>query len=219
METQKYHAQYIDDFGTEETIILNDGRTLQMRLRGVDFRGSMIDDWKSIKGREHCRSLFTFDEWNQLFAFSLHFQMPVTFVDNQLSKDAMLAVNLEIGKPQPKNLAVTTSLRIALITSDNHFQPDKAYEWFDDGLLAIRNLLPENCYLRCCHSCAHSDYSPAGYGMFGCLTCFKNAKEEYLSLKGKAAFFQLMDRSAGMVQETFLCQEFEFRKPGTGYRG
>jgi hypothetical protein len=43
-----YHAKYCDEFGEEITTIKNDGKLLRMILRGVEFQGSMLDDWEAI---------------------------------------------------------------------------------------------------------------------------------------------------------------------------
>lgn len=51
------------------------------------------------------------------------------------------------------------------------------------------------------------------------MACFRNSEQAYLSLKGKAAYFNLQKEIAEFVQETYLCPEFEKRIAGTGYRG
>ena len=73
--------------------------------------------------------------------------------------------------------------------------------------------------MKCCHTCAFSDYHPVGTGTFGGLACFRDHKQEYLALKGKAALMHFFNKSTENVQETYLCPEFEKRIPGTGYRG
>ncbi|HSY47275.1 MAG TPA: hypothetical protein VLC46_00525 [Thermoanaerobaculia bacterium] len=73
--------------------------------------------------------------------------------------------------------------------------------------------------MRACINCLHSDYSPYGHGLFGYMTCFRNRKAEYLRVKSKDDFWKVHDHFEEMVQETYLCPEFERRVPGTGYRG
>lgn len=68
-------------------------------------------------------------------------------------------------------------------------------------------------------SCAFSDYHPVGNGLFGCLACFRDNKQQYLAAQDKYALMNLWDTHTEYVQETYHCDEFEKRKPGTGYRG
>jgi hypothetical protein len=73
--------------------------------------------------------------------------------------------------------------------------------------------------MRACFSCAFSDYSPAGHGLFGGLACFRGAKEEYAGVQDKRGIFELWSRRTEYVQETHVCEEHRPRVPGTGYRG
>jgi hypothetical protein len=70
-----------------------------------------------------------------------------------------------------------------------------------------------------CINCMYSDYSPYGHGLFGWMMCFRNIREEYRRVRGKADFWSVHDRYDRLVQETYLCPVFERRVPGTGYRG
>tara|TARA_R110000850_G_scaffold275084_1_gene413662 strand:+ start:2131 stop:2304 length:174 start_codon:yes stop_codon:yes gene_type:complete len=56
-------------------------------------------------------------------------------------------------------------------------------------------------------------------GYLGDMMCFRNLKQEYLQVKSKQEFFHIHDHFERQVQETWLCDEFELRVPGTGYRG
>jgi hypothetical protein len=56
--------------------------------------------------------------------------------------------------------------------------------------------------------------------LFGTLQCFRHDKAGYRAVAGKVDLFRLMEKaSAPCVQETWRCEEFEERAPGTGYRG
>ena len=80
--------------------------------------------------------------------------------------------------------------------------------------------MPEGEYLKACINCAFSDYSPFGHGLFGGLACFRDNKEGYRMVKTKHDLFRVWGTMTGvLVQETFLCREFERRFPDTGYRG
>jgi hypothetical protein len=45
------------------------------------------------------------------------------------------------------------------------------------------------------------------------------SQAQYLKVTTKDEFWTVHDRYDRMVQETYLCPEFERRIPGTGYRG
>jgi hypothetical protein len=86
-------------------------------------------------------------------------------------------------------------------------------------MLDVQNQLPSGTHLRACITCAYSDYSPVGHGLFGGLACFRDNKSEYLAVRSKADLFRIWSKMTGFVQETYLCPEFERRQPRTGYRG
>lgn len=89
----------------------------------------------------------------------------------------------------------------------------------EDKLLKIQKQLPDGLFIQACINCLYSDYSPYGNGVFGCMMCFRKLKQEYLQVKSKQEFFHIHDHFERQVQETWLCDEFERRVPGTGYRG
>jgi len=73
--------------------------------------------------------------------------------------------------------------------------------------------------MKACINCLYSDYSPLGHGLFGCMMCFRNLKAEYVKVTTKDELWPIHDRYDRLVQETYLCPDFERRIPGTGYRG
>ncbi len=213
-----YPAKYCDEFGEEITTIHNDGKLLCMVLRGIEFQGSMLDDWEAIA---EISPLVSFPlHHGELCAYVLKLEMPVSIVQNNHVLSGTLRVRLELGIP-----VVTTggldreNLQLELIFDNLSFKSCGKHGWFEDELLEIHKILPIATYLKSCFNCAFSDYCPAGNGSFGCMACFRNTKQEYRSLTGKAAFFELQDQIAEHVQETYLCPEFEKRTPNTGYRG
>jgi len=50
------------------------------------------------------------------------------------------------------------------------------------------------------------------------MACFRKPRKEYSQVKDKFDLFSIPDM-AEVVQETYLCPEFEKRLPNTGYRG
>jgi hypothetical protein len=65
-------------------------------------------------------------------------------------------------------------------------------------------------------SCLFSDYSPAGHGLTG-IRCHRGAKQLYLAVRSKPDYWHVPLTEA--VPETYVCNEYQRRIPGTGYRG
>ena len=102
---------------------------------------------------------------------------------------------------------------------DGQFAGSGKSGWFEDELREIQLQLPDGLFMRAGINCLYSDYSPYGHGLFGRMMCFRNLKSEYLKVKSRADFWSVHDRYDRMVQETYLCPEFERRIAGTGYLG
>lgn len=212
-----YPTKYRDRFGEETTTIYNDGKLLRMTLRGIEFKSSMLDDWEPTtditKSVPFC--------WNrgELCSYTLDCEILVPIVEIDRISSGTLRVHLELGDPRADGGIEREDLQLELILDEQSFKASGKQAWFEDELREIHTLLPEGTYLKSCFNCAFSDYSPAGFGIFGCMACFRNTKQEYQSLTGKAAYFELQDRMTELVQETYLCPEFEKRVPNSGYRG
>jgi hypothetical protein len=88
--------------------------------------------------------------------------------------------------------------------------------WFEDGLLRLERALPPGHQLVACVTCLYSDYSPGGHGLTG-MRCHRDAKAQYLAVRSKADYWGVPVTED--IPETYLCDEYERRVPGTGYRG
>lgn len=216
---EDYLVNYSDKFGEEETFIQNDGETLRMTIRGIEFYGKMLDDWEPITAMSSSQKATFSLHMNQLHSYVLDFIITVPVIDQNKALSGTLRVHLDLGEPQANGAVDHEKLHLDLIVEGQSYKSCGKHSWFDDALQEIHNKLPDGMFIKSCFNCAFSDYSPAGYGLFGCMACFRNSKQEYLSLKGKAAFFNLQDKIVEFVQETYLCSEFEKRVTGTGYRG
>ena len=216
-----YPAIYRDRFGEEATTIQNDGRTLRMQVRGVTFIGSDFDAFEPVPATDSSHlSTFTLDN-GSLCACEIVCDMPLPIVVEQEVIVGALHVQLTLGRPRPAPRGGIDEERLILQFSfDNQTFTSRGISgWFEDELLDIQRELPVNTSLKACILCAFSDYSPAGHGLFGGLACFRDHKAEYRAVNGKRALFQLWPKLTEYVQETDLCNEFEQRIPGSGYRG
>jgi hypothetical protein len=125
---------------------------------------------------------------------------------------------LELGEPTAKGGLDKERVVFTLRVGNEEFVSPGSSGWFEDEMLELQKLLPEG-YIRSCIHCAFSDYSPHGHGLFGGLACFRDAKDAYRSVDGKQSLFELWDARTEYVQETHVCEQFERREPGAGYRG
>jgi hypothetical protein len=215
----RYSTRYSDSRGVETATIENDGDELRLALRGVVFAGRMFDDFKPLSGSDPALiSQFTLQR-GRLCAYSVTCEIPVSLVIGERMVETCITVQLELGEPAERGGLDHVLLKLSLVTEHGKLESRGESGWFEDELLELQAALPAGTYLKTCINCAFSDYSPYGHGLFGCLFCFRNCKDEYVRVKDKDGLFAIWNRTAGAVQETYLCSEFARRKPGTGYRG
>lgn len=212
-------VRYSDHNGIEESQIFSDGKNLKLMLRGINFSGT---DFDSLSPEKEANIAM-------LKSFSLHesclcdcklecvIKLPVQVRGNIIEGD--LLILLELGSPTHRGMLDKEDLRLTLQYDTERLISSGASGWFEDELLEIQKLLPNDVFMKACINCAYSDYSPYGHGLFGWMMCFRNLKQEYLQVKSKDDFFRIQEQFDRLVQETYLCNEFERRKMQTGYRG
>lgn len=214
---EHYPVTYADALGVEATTIDNDGSTLRLSLRGVDFVGPDFDSLEPTEATTEQLQQFTLNQ-GCLCSCRIAYTIPVPVQVHGRLADGSLWVKLILGGLAPNGGLDREQLRIVLEYDGQRFAGDGTSGWFEDELLSIQAKLPEGVFIRACINCLYSDYSPLGHGLFGGMLCFRNRKAEYLRVTSKREFWTVgpCDR---LVQETYLCPEFERRVPGTGYRG
>jgi hypothetical protein len=132
------------------------------------------------------------------------------------------------GQRRPATIAFSLDLRpgTAMLPGSAHtltvslvldgITYEVADDWFEDGVQHLERTLPPGVQMVCCVTCLFSDYSPGGHGMTG-IRCHRGTKEQYLAVRSKADYWP--DPVTEEVLEIYLCDEFQRRIPGTGYRG
>lgn len=222
--TATYRARYKDRFGEEATMILNDGETLTMVIRGVRFRGTDFDSFEPQEVPDPAQlSKFTFLQGSLCYC-TIEADIPVPVVTPTGTVDGLLTFEFDLGEPLPMGQMDRERLKLGLAVSGRNYSSEGKTGWFEGEMLDLQGRLPPGTFMKACINCAFSDYSPYGHGLFGNLICFRANKAGYLALPSgqdfcKDAYFAVMDTVSEMVQETDLCPEFERRAPGTGYRG
>ena len=210
-----YQTRYSDAHGEETTVISNDGQTLRMVLRGVEFSGSDFEDFEPAEFTLAER--LTGFEFDHQWLCSCRFQceIPIRIHGKGAEAPGLLFGDIKLGAPESH----TSTTHMELHYRDARCEGIGDDGWFETHLLHIQKQLPDGVFIKCCVNCLFSDYSPSGSGSFGCMACFRNCKAEYLAIKSKRDFWPVLKKRDRWVRETYLCEEFERRIPGTGYRG
>ncbi|MCU0353775.1 MAG: DUF6304 family protein [Cytophagales bacterium] len=217
-----FPARYTDAQGTIDTWIANDGRNLKMVLEGVTFIGHDFDSLELAESDpDSIPKRFTIHpKWNQLCNCQLECDIPVQVIHGDDLLAGTLTMQLRLGKPDHRNAIDEERLSLRLLAGPLDLRtrnPDIGT--FEEGLLELQHLFPAETHFKNCFGCAFSDYSVYGNGLFGGLLCFRNQKEAYRNVRSKSDYLKIMDDACEMVQETYLCGEYEARQPRTGYRG
>ncbi|MBI5549494.1 MAG: hypothetical protein HY901_36875 [Deltaproteobacteria bacterium] len=214
-----YPARYRDAHGEIATTIRNHGKTLRMALCGVEFEGTDFDSLElACAGEGADTSRFTFSA-GSLCACTLELELPLTVVAAGREVAATLEVRLRLGGPKTNGGIESEDLGLGLTAGGTRLQSRGETGWFEDELADLQRQVPEGDFLKICFGCAWSDYSPAGHGLYGGLACFRGNKAGYAAASTKEDMLRIWRTVTEWVQETYLCPEFERRKPGTGYRG
>jgi hypothetical protein len=217
--TIAWPAVYRDASGEVRSSLLNDGEHLSLTLRGIEFHGASLDDWAPVEvdDPERLRS-FTLHR-GALCSYTLTMAIPVPVLAGGVEKPGILEATLTLGGPAPSGRLDRENLKLAMDLDGRRISSMGLTGWFEDELLDLQDKLPEGTHLKACITCAWSDYSPAGMGLFGGLACFRGNKEGYRKVDSKEDLLAIWKTLTRFVQETYLCPEYEQRRPGTGYRG
>jgi hypothetical protein len=216
-----YPAKYTDRFGEVATTIYNDGLTLRLELRGAQFSGADLDGLE-LENETEAKKLVAFPlhpQFRYLCSCTLEWEMPIELLADGATIPGKLHACLELGNPSSNGGIDREVLKLTLRYTDKTIQSRGASGWFEDELIDLQKVLPAEIYLRTCFGCSFSDYSPYGHGLFGNMACFRHNKKQYLEIQTKDELFEIWHTCVYPVQETYVCPDYQVRKPGTGYRG
>ncbi|MFI9168390.1 DUF6304 family protein [Streptomyces lincolnensis] len=220
---QRRPGRYTDRHGSQEVVFETDGRdVIRTTIRGVLFEGDSMDDLGALGG-EPPEEMFAFFDgalWSCLLEWTA--PMPVE-VEGTGVRAGVLHCSLRLGDPAgeghgPDTQSLTTTFRF-----DGREYGDAAgHDNFEDALHHLQRSLPRDARLRACIACAWSDYNPVGTGFMAGLACFRDVKDLYRRVDGKhgpTGIFEVWPSQTELVQETWLCDQFEYRTSHHGYRG
>jgi len=192
--------------------MVNDSSELTIDLDGTIFTSRFLDDFEP-NDRGHLPARFSLDDLQCLTACKIYCKLPVAILINARPAMGWLATTIHLSTER-----YTPSLQVDFEWEGDTIQLGEL-EVFEGVFDVLKNRLPAEVTLKSCYTCQYSDYSVYGSQVFGSMLCFRNHKEAYLQVKDKDEYMHLMDQYERMVQETYLCDDFEHRRKGTGYRG
>src|SRR5690349_9062627 len=94
-----FPTTYRDKFGTETTVIQNDGKVLSMTLRGVEFVGSMFDDFEPKNPEAAALNSFVFNH-GYLCSYDIDCEIPVQITVAGNPVKSKLHAHIELGGPK-----------------------------------------------------------------------------------------------------------------------
>lgn len=216
-----YPAVYRDALGEEQTVIENDGQTLRMVVRDVEFISPPFGSFDGLMPQDREQALqagFTLDRYNQLLAGTVVFDAPVTVVVDGVAATGTLTVQIDLeGAGLNAAEREWADPRLALAFNGSRILSRGGGGSFEGELLQIQRQLPAGAHFRCCFGCAFSGYNPYGSGLWG-MYCHRNHKEAYVQANDKFTWIRLNEDAAEYVQEIYLCPEFQRWNGETGYR-
>ncbi len=209
MEPQVFPGHYTDDVGTEaiEWWMGPEKRPdrflIQTQIRGVAVSGLDFDMLEP--GERDASTSFVVNRLGELINCRLDGELPVTL---EMDGDQVPgAVRFEID-------LYSSPARTELSTEVRGVQHRIKVDLFEQLLQLDTAIRPDR--LVCCVTCQWSDYSPAGQPLLG-IECHRDAKERYLAVRSKQDYWGMPVTE--QVPETYRCEQWERRIPGTGYRG
>ena len=214
---EQHPFRYTDREGTIVGTMTNDGSDIHIKMDGWEFVGQMFDDLEPVQ-TTGLPDRFRLHH-DCLIDCNFDFTIPVLVNDRNKLSNVDLLVHFELGKQNERGGIDREGFQITLEYDSLKYASSAKPSDMEDVLLEIQKQLPDGAFIQSCFNCLYSDYSPLGNEVFGCMMCFKNLKQEYLQVKSKEDFWPVHDHFERQVQETWLCDEFERRVPGTGYRG
>jgi hypothetical protein len=208
---------YTDSDGSIAGELANNGKLLLVRLgetvlMGLAFDSLQPEQMDSFPDRFTLQNGF-------ICNCQLDFVMPLLLTDGRTVVPGSLSVSLVLGKPDHRNAIDEESYSASLEFRQQSISTTRPANDFEELLINLAGQLPEGMSFFNCFGCQYADYSVYGNGSFGDMMCFRNVKARYNAVKTKLDYRKIHESFEQTVQEVYLCEEFEQRRPGAGYRG
>lgn len=228
MNSINYQAIFKDQFDTNLIVIHNDFRKLSFELRGAKFEGTSLDDFELLNPKQYAQKKlkqFCFNKFSrkegdlyELCGYELQFSIPIVIFDIQKNTylQSEIKVGIKTGNPSKNGGIDFVGINLKLQIKGKMFIANA--DLFELAANQIQKQFEGEYGFKNCFGCNYSDYSVYGQGLFASMLCFANQKTAYLKVKNKAEYMKLAPEKR-IVQETFVCEDFEFRGKNIAYRG
>jgi len=229
-----YVGTYKDAFGIVDIVIHNDFEKLSTKIEGVEFEGSEFDALEIINKQLYSvqqlerftlsrTRIYSTDNFvEQICNCAFNIKIPQLISSLKSQEEFVVNMNIEyvLGDERPIHLGgglVFEKIYLSFQIFDELFKGEGDY--FESLFEGIQNQFNGRYVLKNCFGCLYSDYSVYGQGALGSMLCFVRQKEAYLKVKDKVDYMKNLTDDYDIVQEIFLCDKFQARRKGTGYRG
>ncbi len=208
---------YTDSDGSIAGELANNGTLLLVRLGETVLLGYAFDSLQPER-IDSLPARFTLQN-GFICNCRLDFVMPLLLKDGRMVVPASLTVSLALGKPDHRNAIDAERYSASLAFRRETIRTTEPAGDFEELLSTLARQLPEGMTFFNCFGCQYADYSVYGSGAFGDMMCFRNGKTRYNAVQTKLDYRRIQESFEQIVQEVYLCEEFEQRRPGAGYRG
>jgi hypothetical protein len=182
-------------------------------IRGINLQGVDFDNLEPVDPSAAAGKL-PLNHAGELTDCVLSGDLPCTIAVDGQRRQAVIAFSLDLRPGTAVLPGSAHTLTVSLVLDAITYEA--ADDWFEDGIQRLERALPPGVQLVCCVTCLFSDYSPGGHGLTG-IRCHRGVKEQYLAGRSKTDYWPVPVTKE--VPETYLCEEYQRRIPGTGYRG
>lgn len=226
-QMEVYNGFYIYKNSKIPISISNDGDKLSFLLFGCRFQGDEFSDFKSSEKLQG-EILNYMEVWEcpildenitELYLCNCIFELdiPQTLIklEDNRKTTKLLQVTYSLGKARPNGGLNSESVELSLDLENINYTAKGGF--FETAFDNLCQKIGNNYYFKNCYGCLFSDYSIYGQTSFGGMQCFFEDKTNYLKAENKFDFAEL--KIFKLVQETFVCDKFQKREVGTGYRG
>lgn len=208
-----------DEFGTERSTMMSNGKEITLTLRDIPFSGSHFDGLEptSNEAKVKAKELFNLNsytsndcEYNELDKCSFELKFPVRIKNNSSIHNHLVNCTVLIDS---SDIYINQPIHSVKFQIDNNKIEFDSTADFESLMNRINSALKDDYQLICCMACRLSCYSRYGNDWFGTLTCLKNlqSNDDYLKIAydGLVGITEKQTKLIERTQEFFYCQEFE----------
>ena len=229
-----YVGIYKDAFGIVDIIIHNDFKKISLKIEEVEFEGSEFDALEIVN--KHLCSIQQLERFalsrtqiygtdnfvEELCNCTFNVNIPQLVISSKTQEEFAVDMNVEyvLGDERPLNIGGGLrfeKIYLSFKILDESFKSEG--DLFESLFEDIQGQFNGRYILKNCFGCLYSDYSIYGHGALGSMMCFVRQKGEYIKVKNKSEYESNLTDDYDIVQEIFLCDKFQARRKGTGYRG